>query len=176
MAQGFSASRDLPVPISVANGGTGLTSTKAVIQRVYTQTGAMATGTTTTPIDDTIPQNTEGTEFMTLAITPKSASNILEITVKANLTTNATVAVTAALHQDSTANALAATWVDAPASARVMQATLTHTMVAGTTSATTFKVRMGGASASTISFNGSAGARIYGGVFESSIIITEYAP
>ena len=35
-------------------------------QIVATQTGAVATGTTTFPEDDTIPQNTEGDEYMTL--------------------------------------------------------------------------------------------------------------
>ena len=39
-----------------------------MVQRVNTQTGAVATGTTLLPNDDTIPQNTEGTEFMTLAV------------------------------------------------------------------------------------------------------------
>jgi hypothetical protein len=40
-----------------------------VIQVVHVQDGAYASGTTTIPLDNTIPQNTEGTEFMSLAIT-----------------------------------------------------------------------------------------------------------
>lgn len=40
-------------------------------------TAAVATGTTQTPVDDTIPQVTEGTEFMSSAFTPLSASSSL---------------------------------------------------------------------------------------------------
>ncbi len=49
----------------------------SVVQAVNTQTGAVGTTTTIMPFDDTIPQITEGSEFMTRAITPTSASNIL---------------------------------------------------------------------------------------------------
>jgi len=56
-----------------------------VVQMVSTQTGALQTDTTTIPADDTIPQNTEGFEVMTLAITLKSATNKLEIDVVANV-------------------------------------------------------------------------------------------
>jgi hypothetical protein len=51
----------------------------SVLQVVNVQTGAVATGTSQTQNDDTIPQNTEGTEFITLAITPTSASSKLKI-------------------------------------------------------------------------------------------------
>jgi len=82
--------------------------TGTVIQVATSATGALATGTTTIPFDDTIPQITEGTEFMTLAITPSSATNTLIIQV--TLVTALSVAdfSTVALFQDSTANALAA--------------------------------------------------------------------
>ena len=49
-------------------------------------------------------------------------------------------------------------------------------MVAGTTSETTFKVRFGGNASGTMTFNGRLGSRKYGGVFASSITITEYTP
>jgi hypothetical protein len=48
-----------------------------VVQIVNSQTGAMASGNTAIPDDDTIPQITEGTEFLTLAITPQSVTNKL---------------------------------------------------------------------------------------------------
>lgn len=78
----------------------------AVLQVVNTQTGVMSTGITTIPNDDTIPQNTEGAEVMTLAITPKSATSKLKIDVVANLAAATTGNVIAALFQDSTANVL----------------------------------------------------------------------
>ena len=48
-------------------------------------------------------------------------------------------------------------------------------MTAGTTSATTFKVRIGGNSSVTVTLNGQSGARRLGGVASSSITITEVA-
>jgi len=50
-----------------------------VLQVVNVTDSAVATGTTQMPSDDTIPQNTEGNELMTLAITPTNSSNILLI-------------------------------------------------------------------------------------------------
>jgi len=154
-----------------------------VVQVVNTQTGASATGTTAIPIDDTIPQQTEGTEFMTLAITPKRATNKLRIDVVFNLahvdSANRERDTSIALFQDSTANALAATWrrnvtFDATSSGVNSGAMLlTYYMTAGTTSATTFKVRGGDDSGATITFNGSGGSRVFGGVMISSITITE---
>lgn len=146
-----------------------------VVQVVNTQTGAMATGTTVLPLDDTIPQNTEGDEYMTRAITPKATGNKLKIDVVVVLASSAGGTLAAALFQDATANALAvaATRVDTVDSLYTIS--FTHYMNAGTTSATTFKVRAGNSAAGTVTFNGAGGARQYGGVISSSITITEFA-
>ena len=147
----------------------------SVIQRVNTQTGSVSTGTTQMPLDDTIPQNTEGDEYMTLAITPTNASNILYIDVLLNAATTvgAGSQFSVALFQDSTAGALAAVAQGAIDSGQMMSVRLTHKMTAGTTSATTFKVRAGGNGAGTTTFNGRSSGRIFGGVMASSITITE---
>ncbi len=50
-----------------------------VIQVVYSNFSAVATGSTVFPQDDTIPQITEGNGFMSLDITPTSATNRLKI-------------------------------------------------------------------------------------------------
>ena len=150
--------------------------TGKVIQIVSTQTGALATGTTQIPTDDTIPQNTEGTQFMTLAITPTSATNILQIVIQSDIAVDgADIQYVCALFQDSTANALAAVGGNSRTN-RIHTPVLIHTMTAGTTSATTFKFRAGPSSANTMTFNGFGGGRAFGGVSASSIIITEYTP
>ena len=145
-------------------------------QEVNTQTGAVATGTTTIPMDDTIPQNTEGTEFMTLAITPTSSTNKLKIESVFNVGRSAAGHIVAALFQDTTADALAAVAVYAETGDGMRQLVVTHYMTAGTTSATTFKVRAGPTSAATITFNGTGAARRMGGVMASSITISEIVP
>lgn len=147
----------------------------AVVQVVNTQTGAVSTGTTTIPLDDTIPQNTEGDEVMTLSITPKSTTNKLKIEVTGYFANSsaAPTQTSMALFQDATVDALAAAWGGRNSGTNDEGGvTLVHYMTAGTTSATTFKVRAG-ATAGTLTFNGRAGARIYGGVMASSITITE---
>jgi len=149
------------------------------LQVVNTQTGAVATATSVIPNDDTIPQNTEGGEFMTLAITPTSASNLLKIEVVLHGTESANVAdlFMAALFQDSTADALAVGLRDDQGISKGPGGIIfTHYMVAGTTSATTFKVRAGMNIAGTFVFNGGNGTgRKFGGVLASSITITEIA-
>ncbi len=148
-----------------------------VVQVVNTQDGEVATTTTTTPEDDSIPQNTEGAEFISLAITPKNANNLLKIEVSiigAHSTTGGNATCTAALFQDSAANAIAAACGYMGGNDTDI-ITFTHYMTAGTTSATTFKVRAG-ANTGTITFNGYGGGRRWGGALALSITITEYQP
>lgn len=146
----------------------------SVVQVVNTQTGALASGTTVVFIDDTIPQNDEGNEFMTLAITPTSASNKLMINVTAVVSASVVPThIVTALFQDSTSNALADTISAENVSNNIQTVALHHYMTAGTTSETTFKVRIGMDDAGTFRFNGSSGGRVHGGVLASSITITE---
>jgi hypothetical protein len=147
-----------------------------VIQVVNVQDGAVATGTTVMPRDDTIPQNTEGDEYMTLAITPSNASSTLIISVNAVVSPSASQHIEMALFQDATAGALAATGGVTHSAALVLNMSLVHKMTAGTTSATTFKIRIGTDSAGTTTFNGYGGARAFGGVAASSITIMEVLP
>jgi len=141
------------------------------------QTGTVATGTTTIPQDNTIPQNTEGDQYMSLSYTPTSATSKLQIDVVAFGSSSANCSMVIALFQDSVANALAATTqysVGGPTNNYAQ--TLKHTMTAGTTSAITFKVRIGLDNAGTFTFNGRSGSQLFGGVAASSITVTEYTP
>ncbi len=149
-----------------------------IVQVVNTQTGAVGTGTTVIPADDTIPQITEGDEYMTLAITPTNASNILYIDVvvfSSNDNAGASY-MTAALFQDATAGALACNMQTTQAAAsRPCQIYFKHKMTAGTVVATTFRIRVGSHAVGTTTFNGNAGGRYFGGIAASSITITEVA-
>ena len=145
-----------------------------IVQIVNTQTGALASGSGTIPIDNTIPQNTEGNEFMTLAITPTSASNklLIDVNFMGGELSNTDDHHTVALFQDSTGNALASTIGDNYGTG-ASSVRFSHYMTAGTTSSTTFKVRAG-AIVGSMYMNGFTGiGQIYGGVAVSSITITE---
>lgn len=149
--------------------------TGEIVQVANFQTGAVNTGTTVMVNDDTIPQNTEGDEYMTLAFTPKSATNNLKIDIEwFGSHSSTTAGMYMALFQDTTVDALAAAWGTKNAIATgAVGLTMSHFMVAGTASSTTFKVRAGAAVAGTTTFNGGGGLRLFGGVVPSSITITE---
>jgi hypothetical protein len=153
------------------------TSIGNVQQTVSFETGAVATGTTLLPVDDTIPQITEGNEYMTLAITPRSATSRLIVDVVVYLSHSAASAnLAAALFQDATANALAAVSQVMSSPTSPVTIAFRHTMTSGTTSATTFRVRAGAANAGTVTFNGAGGGRFFGGVSASSVVIQEVMP
>jgi hypothetical protein len=148
----------------------------AQIQMVSVETGALAFATTIIPADNTIPQQTEGDQYMTLAITPKSATSKLIIEVTAHLSNSVANNLIAALFQDATANALAVAIQYQAAPTGPILMSFRHIMTSGTTSSTTFKLRAGGGSAGTTNFNGTGGAGLFNGTMASSIVIREVAP
>lgn len=139
------------------------------------QTGAVATGTTLIPLDDTVPQNTEGDQYMSLAFTPVSATSLLEIDVVLHASFDVASNLIVALFQSGNASALAASLNTGPNGIPTFAA-YKYVMTSGTTSAITFTVRAGGNSAGTMTFNGIGGARLLGGVQPSRITIKEYLP
>jgi hypothetical protein len=166
------------VTFPVVAGGTSAVqaSSAKILQVVNYQTGAVATGTTQIPNDDTIPQNTEGTEFFTLPITPSSATSKLKIDFSTILNHSVGTAIlNTCLFQDSTASALAVSSSQNVNNGGFMVLSGSYYMTAGTTSATTFKIRCGSPTAGTLTLNGVASTRYYGGVSNSFITITEIA-
>lgn len=149
----------------------------ANLPKIYTaSSGAVATGATIIPFDDTIPQSTEGDQYLSQTITPRTATSTLDIEAVINMANSAGatgIRLTAALFQDSIANALACGAVFT-SDTRNKQVIVKYSMTSGTTSPITFKVRAGGNLAGTTTINGSLGSREYGGVFISSLKITEY--
>ncbi len=149
------------------------------VQVVSTSTGAAASTFVVLPFDDTIPQQTEGVEFITLAITPTESTNLLLIDFTSFAAADsAGQAITGiALFQDATANALAAVTADVAPNVQpdINTVQLRHIMTAGTTSSTTFKIRFGTrAVTDTATINAdAAGSRRYGGVAATVFTITE---
>ena len=147
-----------------------------IVQVVYVQDLTVKTTTDVIAHDDTIPQNDEGVEVLSLAITPTSASNKLFFTTSgACACSGAQEQHVIALFQDSTANALACLSQRGTSQTNNDQTlTLSYVMTAGTTSATTFKVRLG-STGGTLTTNGHGGSREYGGVQTTSLTIMEIA-
>jgi len=155
--------------------GTLSVSGRVIAQIQTFQTGTMSVGTTTIPADNTIPQITEGDQYLSLAFTPTNASSTLEIDVEWIGSNGAGSTTTVALFEVGTANALSAAG-HAPGSLSLMSVPLKHLVSAGSTSARTYSVRAGSSSGSTLTFNGVSAAQFYNGVIASRITIKEYLP
>ena len=183
-ANTFTTTMNIPVPtantvVTMPTTGTVVSSTEPmsgmVIQVANFTTGAMATGTALIPADDTIPQNTEGTQFMSLAFTPKRANSKLKVEVIIQCTTNAVTHDTVALFRDAGADAIGASTAVVASSEFNLTIPLIIYVNAVSTASTTFNVRVGSGAAGTTTLNGRASARLFGGSLASSITITEIA-
>lgn len=153
--------------------GAGVPLPGGVIQLQRLATGAVSTGAGTIPFDDSIPVSaSEGDEYMSKAITPTSAANILSIETELSLANNSSQQMSSYLHQDS-GNALAVASMQAAGAGLAVRIHIQHEMLSGTTSSTTFKVRAGASGGGTTTFNGSAAGRLFGGVNNSYLKVTE---
>jgi hypothetical protein len=143
------------------------------LQIVSASTGDKVSTSTTIPYDNSIPQNTEGTEILTLTITPKFATSKLDFRfTSTGARVSGTTTLTVALFQDATANALAAkTFIIGSGSSAPCD--FCFIMTSGTTSATTFKIRAGGGNGH-YNFNGETAGRAFGGVSSTTFVVTEY--
>lgn len=160
-------------------GVTGLVNaTGRVIQIVeatpYTTYTAHPAATSAIPWDDTIPQNTEGLQILSVAITPKSTTNRLRIEWDfMGAASTSAGHITVALFQDSTANALAVRSSGGD-SAQIYSLYGSYEMAAGTTSSTTFKLNFG-VDTGTAYVNGNSSGRRFGSASAARLRVTEIA-
>lgn len=136
-------------------------------------TTSVVTCTDTVPYDNSIPQNSEGTQFLTGSYTPVSASSTLEIEVVAYATPASAQNCAIALFRDTGADAIAAGWTRAD-SGNMMMFRVKHHMNSWGTSASTLAAR-GGAASGNFYINGnSSGTRVGGGILRAFLRVTEY--
>jgi hypothetical protein len=120
----------------------------------YSSTAASDSTTTVIPVDNTIPQNTEGKELLTVSITPKNSSNILEVeTIIPIGTVSLAAYFTAALFRDSGADAVAIASNWNAGTNQWTPSIIKYRVAAGSTSTTTFKLRFGPSAAGTAYVN-----------------------
>lgn len=159
--------------------GPGVPRPGAEVQSQRTDTGSVATGTTqfTGVTANSVPQNTAGDQYMSQAITPSSPAHLLRIEAQGHLSSStAADAIGWGLFQDSTAGAITSSSNRANSIAgQHIPMRLHKALVANLSSATTFKFRAGGNTASTFTFNGNGGVPVYGGTLNSFIEVREIA-
>jgi len=149
----------------------------AVVQCQYTINSTYtATTGVAIPVDDTIPQKTEGTTAgMDRAITPNATGNVLVIEGTVNCAHSDDTTLVVTLLQDTTANALSA-WSVRCIADYMETVSFRYVMAAGTISATTFKVMVGPSTGTGTTWinGGSTTGRKFGGVSRSILSVTEY--
>ena len=156
-----------------------------VLQVAYSELLTSGTTSSAIPADDTIPQITEGTEILTLTMTPNYASSYLLVQVIANLGENTDVAgpqgAIAAIFRDSTADAIASDFALGDALAGVANTfnvanfSFCFRVAATAATATTFRLRVGGETAVSMRWNGFGSSRRLGGSWRTSMTVTEIA-
>ncbi len=151
--------------------GSNLTNigSNAVVGRAYGSYTSNTDLNTIIPLDDTIPQNTEGTQIISVSYTAASATNRLRFTFSGTCDGIDFWRVTSALFIDTTANALFASLCG---NNFANNAAWTFEMVVGDTSTHDYKIRVG-ANSGKCRFNGSTSARYFGGAAVTSLIIEE---
>lgn len=141
------------------------------VETAYTTCGTIM------PIDDTIPQNTEGDEVLAVSITPTNAASTLLIIVDLNVQLAVASGLFAsAVFVDSASNAIAGRVGTSPTTGRVETSHYTHSLLAGSTTARTYRVRAGSATATDLKINGDDATRLLGGVMSSSLTVIEVLP
>ena len=167
---------NLATRLLVAMDAAGLLKLSDVIQVQYAEDAAVSAALTTNMVnDDGIPEKTEGDELLTLTITPKSATSRLVIEGVFHISAAAAEQLITALFVDDTTNALYAQQQPIAAADEIITVRLYHSLISGSTSARTYKVRAGTVGQNIV-MNGivTGPGRKLGGVMISSLTITEW--
>lgn len=147
-------------------------------QAVRVTSATYQTCSTDFPCDNTIPQITEGDELFNVSITPTNASSTLLIRFSGFVGSTTASEVGAGLFVDATANALNAVNARSNSAAGCVPMILEHSVSAGSTSARTYRIRLGpdvGGAANAF-LNGDNTARKFGGVATASLEVQEILP
>jgi hypothetical protein len=139
----------------------------------YQEYSASATGTTTIPLDNTIPQNTEGTEFMSVTITPDRVGDKILVEAHGVFSHSNNLTIVAALFVNNDANAVAVAAETTSVGGHLRTLILRYMHTVTDLNPITFKVRAGGSGTGTITFNGLSGTQRFGSTIKSMITARE---
>lgn len=151
----------------------GMPRTGDIVQHNTASRTTSMTTTAVIPYDNTLPQNTEGAQTLTVSITPSSVVNLLSIEHLGLYDTNATDNVTVALFDTQSANALTATGIHMPSGYNDVLV-LKYQTIASTTAQKTYELRAGpNAGTTTLYINTDSVVPLYNGVLQYSLSVRE---
>lgn len=128
--------------------------------------------TTVLPGDDTVPTSSEGTEILSVTITPKTTTNKLRCRFSGFGTTAAnTYTFCGALYQGTTC--IDSAFLFPTAANQTLTMVLEAEYTPGAISSQTISVRIGPGAAGTVRMNGSTAARFGGGSANCTLVVEE---
>lgn len=149
----------------------------AVVNSVLARYTATTALTVVLPEDATIPQVGEGTQILSVSITPSSNTSKLRARFKGSVSATSPIWAVAALFANGAANALAADLQYVNTANGVEHLVFEYEWVPGSTSAQTITLRVGPGAAGTIYMNQStAASQNLGGTVGATLIVEEIAP
>lgn len=141
--------------------------------QIATASSAIVDNTATAiPYDATIPQITEGKEYLTVTITPKKLGNLLRIRFNCFVGNSGANRTSIALFEDAGANALQAVSTTTLSATDVSSLYIDYAMSILSLAATTFRIRFG-PSAGTGYINQSGSIALFGAAANSIFIVEE---
>lgn len=179
---------ELNVPLIKPTGGTALQvarvnaaatamelATPPIIQVVHTNVTAASSQTTVIPFDNTVPTSAEGDAVAAFdtAITPIRSDSFLLIELLLQVGASGAFDATVALFKDADAAAIAAASVTCGGADTVATLMLRFRVASASTTARTYKIRVGPNTAGTIYINRVSATPLFGGICQSSMRITE---
>lgn len=148
-----------------------------IVKTSYAETATHSNTTSAIPLDDTIPQSSEGVSVLSLTHSAETTTNKLRIRAVIPVGFNATTtdAIGALFVGTGTvgANAVAASAATGATTSALQNIPLVHEYTPGTTSSQTIEIRVGTGGAGGVGINGTNAARLFGGVTKATITVEE---
>ncbi len=154
-----------------------VTTPSKVVQRLAVSSASYSSLPTTMPCDNTIPQISEGDQFLSLAITPTNAANIIRCYVSAGFGGSSQgIGACALFSSIAGTNALDGRHFTVDGTTSMTPVNFIYEEAAGSLTARTYTVRAGGDTIATLKLNGDSTSRTLGGIQKAWLIIEELTP
>lgn len=145
----------------------------SIVDSVSVANATYTTITAVIPADDTIPQVGEGTQVLTVGLTPKLTANKLRIRFKASLAGNGTGTIAIySIFVNGAANAIKAGYTSVAVLNEQHELEAEVEISPASVALQTISVRLG-TNAGSIFLNGNSSGRIFGGVMSATLTVEE---
>lgn len=144
------------------------------VNNAYAEYVASSSFTSSIPLDDTIPQSSEGTQILSLVIVPRTTTSKFRITSTIRGTTGTGAqAMLMSICASTQTDAIAAGYTNIDTANYVRVLPLDTEWTPGTTSPVTISTRVAPSLGATLYLNGNSGGRVLGGASKCTLTVEE---